>query len=228
MPESPRHSCAPPGEAPARGVTHTSAMSLTEYEREREARVARNKAMLHSTVTAKLPVAAGPAPPQRRRTAKAPRGTTDVARRSHRLGGMTLPSYAEAGRSAERAPRRLAGAPRTVVPDGSKPTLEEVEAMTPEELAKARVSAPAERGRCCGRPCFAWALTTPLPLCSQFAVGGGINSGKGRRAQVCGHPSCTGHTAAECPAAGRPANWGPKSGAALRCNNQMRRPLRIA
>jgi hypothetical protein len=116
-------------------------MSLSEYEREREARVARNKAMLHSTVTVKLPVAT-PAPPPPKRQAKAPRGTTEVSRRSDRLGGMTLPSYADGGRTGDRRHPRPTGAPRTVVPDGSKPTLEQVEAMSPEELAKARGVAP--------------------------------------------------------------------------------------
>ena len=196
------------------GVCAWCAMSLTEYEREREARVARNKAMLHSTVTVKLPLA--PAPPPPKRTAKAPRGSTEVSRRSDRLGGMTLPSYADGGRTGDRPHRRPSGAPRTVVPDGSKPTLEQVEAMSPEELAKARVfCACSARCRCSG-PGSVQSLTTPL-LSSQFAVGGGINSGKGRRIQVCAGPDSTGCTSAGCETALRPANWGAKAGHSTHC-----------
>jgi len=129
-------------------------MTLTEYEKQRELRVARNKAMLQSTVTARLPLGeadgAGPST-KKQKKAKAPREPTGVSRRSLRLCNAEPLCYAEdKGLRGDRAPRRP-GAPRRAL-GASKLTVEQVEAMSAEELAKVRAqfaqSQPACRGAC--------------------------------------------------------------------------------
>jgi hypothetical protein len=111
-------------------------MKKTLYEVERDERVARNKKALESLVTVKLPVVQ-PRPVNRApRAPRAPRAV-EPPRRSARSEGKQV-DYKFDIEIGERKPRGATG-PRRYV--HGRYTLEQVQAMSPEELAAVRLAA---------------------------------------------------------------------------------------